>query len=233
MAAEPSVSIDAEVRELWPQTALGCVFWSAPLHDACPELWEVFAAAVRPDLQRRLETTALADMPEIGPSRQAFKAFGRDPGRVRVSSEALYRRLRQGNDLYRVNSVVDANNLVSLATGFSLGTYNLRRLSGDIVLRLGRKGESYAGIGKGTLDLHRMPLLADAEGPFGCPCSDSRRGMIAGDEAAPDAPMRLLTVIYGFSGPQTVAAALAVAREKFAAFAAADAFRPLVVCSPS
>lgn len=70
-----------------------------------------------------------------------------------------------------INSAVDANNLVSLETGFSLGTYDLACLQGDLVLRLGREGEGYAGIGKDTLDLNRMPLLADALGPFGCPCS--------------------------------------------------------------
>ena len=233
MPAEPFVSISAELRDLWPQTTLGCIFWSAPVRAACPELWAFFAAVTRPNLQQQLEARPLAEMPEIGPSRQAFKAFGRDPGRVRVSSEALYRRLRQGNDLYHINSVVDANNLVSLETGFSLGSYDLRRLHGNIVLRLGRKGESYAGIGKGALDLDRMPLLADDEGPFGCPCSDSRRGMIMGDEAAPDAPMPVLTVIYGFSGPQTVAAALALSQQRFATFAGSTAFRPLMVFAPA
>jgi len=231
MPAEPFVNIDAELRDLWPQTTLGCVFWSAPVREACPELWAFFAASTQPCLQKRLETTPLAEMPEIGPSRKAFKAFGRDPGRVRVSSEALYRRLRQGNDLYHINAVVDANNLVSLETGFSLGSYDLRRLNGNIVLRLGRKGESYAGIGKGALDLERMPLLADDEGPFGCPCSDSRRGMIAGDAAAPDAPMNILTVIYGFSGPQPVAAALALAQQRFSAFAGAADLRARIVPS--
>lgn len=233
MSAEPSVSIDAEPRELWPQTTLGCIFWSAPVLGERPDLWNAFASTTQPELQRRLEATALADMPEIGPSRQAFKAFGRDPGRVRISSEALYRRLRQGKDLYRINSVVDANNLVSLETGFSLGSYDLRSLNGDIVLRLGREGESYAGIGKGALDLARMPLLADDEGPFGCPCSDSRRGMIMDDAAGASAPMPLLTVIYGFSGPQTVAAALDLARERFSAFAGAESLVAHVVHASS
>ena len=111
-----------------------------------------------------LESTELAAMPQIGTSRRAFKAFGRDPGRVRISSEALYRRLRQGKELYPINTAVDANNLVSLETGFSLGTYDLACLQGNLVLRLGHEGEGYAGIGKDTLDLHRMPLLADALG---------------------------------------------------------------------
>ena len=111
----------------------------------------------------------------------------------------LERRLRQGKELYHINTAVDANNLVSLETGFSLGTYDLARLSGNIVLRAGREGEAYAGIGKDELDLCRMPLLADDQGAFGCPCSDSQRAMIVENMAENTAPRQMLTVIYGFS----------------------------------
>ena len=92
----PTVSIDPALAAIWPQAALGCVFWSAPVLPHEPQLWQYFANHTRPRLAQMLENTELADMPQIGPSRRAFKAFGRDPGRVRISSEALYRRLRQG-----------------------------------------------------------------------------------------------------------------------------------------
>ena len=218
----PTVSIDPALAAIWPQTALGCVFWSAPVLPHEPQLWQYFASHTRPRLAQMLENTELADMPQISPSRRAFKAFGRDPGRVRISSEALYRRLRQGKDLYRINTAVDANNLVSLETGFSLGTYDLACLKGGLVLRLGREGEGYAGIGKDTLDLNRMPLLADESGPFGCPCSDSQRAMIAANTPENMAPRQLLTVIYGFSGPQQLAAAISLTQQHFAAFSAAQ-----------
>ena len=218
----PTVSIDTALAAIWPDTALGYVFWSAPVLPQEPRLWQYFASHTQPRLAQLLENTELADMPQIGPSRRAFKAFGRDPGRVRISSEALYRRLRQGKELYHINTAVDANNLVSLETGFSLGTYDLACLQGDLMLRLGNEGERYAGIGKDTLDLNRMPLLADAIGPFGCPCSDSQRAMIV-DNTAPNAALRqLLTVIYGFSGAESVEAAILLTQKHFTAFAAAQ-----------
>ena len=226
----PTVSIDPALAAIWPETALGCVFWSAPVLPQQPQLWQFFASHTQPMLAQLLQTTELADMPQIGPSRRAFKAFGRDPGRVRISSEALYRRLRQGKELYRINSAVDANNLVSLETGFSLGTYDLACLQGDLVLRLGREGEGYAGIGKDTLDLNRMPLLADALGPFGCPCSDSQRAMIVADSPDSAAPRQLLTVIYGFSGRQAVAEAISLTHKHFTAFLAAKIDAENAVC---
>ena len=226
----PTVSIDPDLAALWPDTALGCVYWSAPVLPQEPQLWQFFASNTQPRLAQLLENTELAAMPQIGPSRRAFKAFGRDPGRVRISSEALYRRLRQGKELYRINTAVDANNLVSLETGFSLGTYDLPSLQGDLVLRLGCEGERYAGIGKDTLDLCRMPLLADELGPFGCPCSDSQRAMIIAN--APDSaePRRLLTVIYGFSGAEALKAGISLTHKHFTAFAAAKISASSVVC---
>ena len=226
----PTVSIDTALAAIWPDTALGYVFWSAPVLPQEPRLWQYFASHTQPRLAQLLENTELADMPQIGPSRRAFKAFGRDPGRVRISSEALYRRLRQGKELYHINTAVDANNLVSLETGFSLGTYDLACLQGDLMLRLGSEGERYAGIGKDTLDLNRMPLLADAIGPFGCPCSDSQRAMII-DNAAPNTAARqLMTVIYGFSGAEAVEAAISLTQQHFVAFAAAHVTASDIVC---
>ncbi len=226
----PTVSIDTALAAIWPDTALGYVFWSAPVLPQEPRLWQYFASHTQPRLAQLLENTELADMPQIGPSRRAFKAFGRDPGRVRISSEALYRRLRQGKELYHINTAVDANNLVSLETGFSLGTYDLACLQGDLMLRLGNEGERYAGIGKDTLDLNRMPLLADAIGPFGCPCSDSQRAMII-DNAAPNTAARqLMTVIYGFSGAEAVEAAISLTQQHFVAFAAAHVTASDIVC---
>ena len=226
----PTVSIDTALAAIWPDTALGYVFWSAPVLPQEPRLWQYFASHTQPRLAQLLENTELADMPQIGPSRRAFKAFGRDPGRVRISSEALYRRLRQGKELYHINTAVDANNLVSLETGFSLGTYDLACLQGDLMLRLGNEGERYAGIGKDTLDLNRMPLLADAIGPFGCPCSDSQRAMII-DNAAPNTAARqLMTVIYGFSGAEAVEAAISLTQQHFVAFATAHVTASDIVC---
>lgn len=160
----------------------------------------------------------------LGASRRAYKAFGRDPGRTRVSSEALYRRIRQGKDLYRINSVVDANNLVSLETGLFPGSYDLARLEGGLLFRLGKAGEMYAGIGKDGIDLARLPLLADARGPFGSPSSDSQRAMISLESRD------ILTVIYGFSGQEEVEAALALARKRLTDFAEAENCAVSTVC---
>ena len=211
----PALSIDALLLQRWPATALGCLFYEVTVTPVCQELWTYYRNTLAPELAAVLAEKALTDLPGISEARSAFKAFGMDPGRWRVSSEALYRRVRQGKELYQINSVVDANNVLSLETGFSLGSYDCARIRGDIVLRLGAEGESYQGLGKGAIPLHNMPLLSDAEGPFGSPVSDSGRACIT------EATRMVCTVLYGFSNKGALEAALEKAADALPRFAGA------------
>jgi DNA/RNA-binding domain of Phe-tRNA-synthetase-like protein len=49
-----------------------------------------------------------------------------------------------------------------------------------VVLRAGRADESYESL-RGPFNLEGKPLLADAEGPFGTPITDSQRVKVTGD----------------------------------------------------
>ncbi len=139
-----------------------------------------------------LDDAPVSEVPAIAAARRAFKALGKDPSRYRVSSEALMRRLAQGKALYRINTVVDTNNLVSLHTGLSAGTYRVEALQPPLVLRKGGAGETSEAIGRGPFNLEGLPVLADAQGPFGSPTSDSERSMITLDAEA------VLMVLYAF-----------------------------------
>ena len=68
--------------------------------------------------------------------------------------------------------------MISLETGLSLGCYRRDRLAPPVTFRLGRPGESYQAIGRGPINLEKLPLFADQDGPFGSPTSDSERTMI-------------------------------------------------------
>ena len=212
----PNIRIDDDMLARCPECRLGWLIYEAEPAETCPAVWERMEA-VLPGLKARLEVTPLADMPNLGESRRAYKACGKDPGRWRVSSEALYRRIRQGKDIYRINTVVDVNNLVSLETGFSLGAYDRDHLQGTVTLRRGLPGECYAGIGKGNVDLGYMPLLADAAGPVGSPSSDSTRAMVTFESR------RILTVIYSFSARRHLEKALELACGRFSRLAGVSA----------
>jgi DNA/RNA-binding domain of Phe-tRNA-synthetase-like protein len=119
------------------------------------------------------------DSPDvIAAVRAMYRRVGIDPTRTRPSSEALLRRVRKGDELPRVNTLVDIINWCSLETGLPFGLYDLDRIRGPIVLRLGRAGEEYAGIRKDVVHVAGRLTLADTEGPFGNPTSDSARTMV-------------------------------------------------------
>ncbi|MBU2499755.1 hypothetical protein KJ682_00365 [bacterium] len=141
-------------------------------------------AALAPGLRDRYRGLQPSEIPALAPARALYKAFGMDPSRHRPSSEALLRRVLKGDDLYRINSAVDSCNLASLSFVLPIGMYDLDRVKGDVVLRVGADGESYPGIRKGPVNLGGRIGLFDAQGPFGSPTSDSARTSVGEDTRA-------------------------------------------------
>jgi DNA/RNA-binding domain of Phe-tRNA-synthetase-like protein len=115
---------------------------------------------------------------DAGRARALYRRFGVDPTRHRPSSEALLRRVRRGDPLPRVNSLVDVANVVSLGLQVPVGLYDLALVEGGLRLRLGREGESYAGIGRDQVGVAGRICVADDLGACGNPSADSARTMI-------------------------------------------------------
>ena len=124
-------------------------------------------------------------------SRAIYKALGKDPSRYRISSDSLFRRLIKNKGMYYVNNVVDINNIISLKTLWSVGAYDLDSIKGDIVYGVGTD-EVYEGIGRGVLNINKLPVLIDDLGPFGSATSDSLRTMVT------DKTKRVMMVVHAF-----------------------------------
>ena len=146
--------------------------------------------------ERMRKTAESADL--TAAVRTMFRRFGVDPTKTRPSSEALLRRVRKGDALPRINNVVDVCNWCSLEFQVPYGLYDLARIRGPIAVRTGAAGESYPGIRKDDVHLEGRLVLADDEGPFGNPTSDSARTMVT------PAATSILTVIVA---PASVGAA--------------------------
>jgi DNA/RNA-binding domain of Phe-tRNA-synthetase-like protein len=136
--------------------------------------------------------------------RSMYKRAGIDPTKTRPSSEALLRRVRRGDELPRINSLVDVINWCSLETQLPFGLYDLDRIRGGVTLRLGGDGEEYAGIRKDVVHVAGRLTLADDEGPFGNPTSDSARTMVT------TATTRALVVVFAPASLPPSAAARAL-----------------------
>ncbi len=132
------------------------------------------------ELKEKHEGSLPSQIEGLAEARNLYKSFSMDPSRHRPSSEALLRRVIRGKDLYRINNAVDSCNLACLKFLLPVGMYDLDLVVGDVTLRAGLPGESYAGIRKGEVNLAGRLALFDQDGPFGSPTSDSARTCVSG-----------------------------------------------------
>jgi DNA/RNA-binding domain of Phe-tRNA-synthetase-like protein len=120
----------------------------------------------------------LAPPAESAAVRAMYKRVGIDPTKTRPSNEALLRRVRKGDTIPRINSLVDIVNWCSLEFQLPYGLYDLSKIAGAVTMRLGGAGESYAGIRKDDVNVGGRITMADTVGAFGNPTSDSARTMV-------------------------------------------------------
>ena len=122
------------------------------------------------------DSEKISEDPVIKGIRAIFSRVGLDPTKERPSGEALIRRAAIGKGIYRINSVVDINNVVSLKTGCPCGVYDAKKIEGDeITVWVGSSKDTYLGIGGRKLNGENRILTSDLKSIFGGPTADSAR----------------------------------------------------------
>jgi DNA/RNA-binding domain of Phe-tRNA-synthetase-like protein len=117
--------------------------------------------------------------------------------------------------LYEVNTLVDVINLVSLRTGYSIGGFDVDKITGSLVMGIGRRDEPYEAIGRGALNIEGLPVLRDEAGAVGTPTSDEDRTKLDVTTA------RFLMSIYAFGGSGGLQEALEAAERSLKTYVAA------------
>src|SRR5438093_9398985 len=117
------MSIANELRSILPNLALGCIRARVEVEKHSPELWEEIELTIK-RLSSSLSLETIGSIPEIRAVRDAYKLLRKDPMRYRGSAEALLRRILGGKSLYKINTLVDINNLISLKTLHPVGSYD-------------------------------------------------------------------------------------------------------------
>ncbi|MCC6350329.1 MAG: hypothetical protein IT347_12150 [Candidatus Eisenbacteria bacterium] len=159
-------------------------------HEPLPEAFLAERDEAVARMRARYGGRQAGDIPGVAENRSMFHRLGVDPTKTRPSSEALLRRVLKGQELPSIHPVVDVCNLASFEYQLPLGLYDRLEMRGPVFARLGRKGEGYDGIRKAHVNLTGRPLLADDDGAFGAPTSDSARTQVT------DATKALLVIVY-------------------------------------
>lgn len=183
-----------EIKQACPEfkgIALEAMVTNTPYSE---ELWQEIGRFTE-EYRAKFTVDSIKEMPSIQATRTAYKRCGKDPSRYRPSGEALCRRLLRGLELYKVDTVVDLINLVSIASGYSIGGFDADKFEGDtLTLGIGRAGEPYEGIGRGELNIEGMPVYRDAVGGVGTPTSDNERTKLSLETT------HLLAIVNGYDG---------------------------------
>lgn len=209
------ITIDEEIYAVCPVFCYAAIEAKVKNTPFNPELWneiEAFSASFR-------ETYRIEDIKKripIHATRQVYKALGKDPNRYRPSAEALCRRIVKGLDLYRINTLVDLINLLSLNTGYSIGGFDADQIRGNLTLGVGKAGERFEGIGRGLLNIEGLPVYRDEQGGIGTPTSDEERTKIDTDTS------HLLMIINAYSGKKGLPEAIDYGMELLKKYARAE-----------
>lgn len=111
---------------------------------------DAFAPTLVSEFRQQLRLETLKDEPILRAYRDFYWRVGIDPTKTRPASEALLRRVLQGKELPRINTLVDAYNLASMKTRIAIAAFDAAQTHGDLRMRLAREGESFLGIGMDT-----------------------------------------------------------------------------------
>jgi DNA/RNA-binding domain of Phe-tRNA-synthetase-like protein len=189
-----NILISNKIREACPQLVLATITCEVKNAETSSEFWSEMEA----EIQRIKSVYALEEInkrPEIAATRKVYKMLGKDPNRYRPSAEALCRRILREIPIYKVSTLVDVINLVSIRSGFSIGGFDLEKIEGEeIRLEVGSSDDEFEAIGRGLLNVEGLPLYKDKTGGIGTPTSDNERTKISADTT------RLLMIINGYSG---------------------------------
>lgn len=188
-----NIEISSVIKEACPEihlAILSCGVLNSPTSD---ELWNEMEKETE-KIRSTFKIEDIKNRTAIAATRKIYKTLGKDPNRYRPSAEALCRRIVREIPVYKLNTLVDIINIVSIKSGFSIGGFDADKIQGDLQLNVGTSDDEFEAIGRGLLNVEGMPLYRDNIGGIGTPTSDNERTKIT------DETTNLLMIINGYNG---------------------------------
>ena len=206
------IDISNQISKICPQIQLGIIRCEVENSDSNSELW----CEIDQEIASIISNFTIEEInkrPEIEATRKIYKKLGKDPNRYRPSAEALCRRIVREIPLYKVNTLVDIINLVSIRSGFSIGGFDFSKIEGGILLDVGNEQDEFEAIGRGLLNVSGLPIFRDEIGGIGTPTSDNERTKITSETK------QLLLVINNYSDNNAIQKAINQALNLFQKYA--------------
>ena len=143
--------------------------------------FEEYEKSLFHEIRENINLENLTKDPLIHSYRVWHWTYGMDPTKKRGSSEAVLRRVLQGENLWRISDLVDIANLASAYHKIPIGLIDASKIEGQLTLRRAKKGEIFFRIGGETIECRgREIVLADDIGIicYGYAIHDSERSKV-------------------------------------------------------
>jgi DNA/RNA-binding domain of Phe-tRNA-synthetase-like protein len=187
------INITDIINRACPDLVIGVLEAEVVNRDTSDELWSILIEESE-KIKSSIKLEEINQRPEILSTRLAYKKLGKDPNRYRPSAEALCRRIVREIPIYRLNTLVDIINIVSIRSGYSIGAFDTDKIMGDLKLDVGNNEDQFEAIGRGFMNIEGLPVYRDNEGGIGTPTSDCERTKITLNTTS------MLIIINAFSG---------------------------------
>lgn len=195
------ISVSETIKKVCPQLKLAILYAEVKNSYSSNGFWSEIEKEIEL-IKKNYRIDQINQRPCIAATRLVYKVLGKDPNRYRPSAEALCRRIVREIPLYRVSTLVDLINLVSIRSGFSIGGFDCDKIQGDVELGVGTTNDEFEAIGRGSLNVEGLPLYRDRVGGIGTPTSDNERTKISIETT------RLLMVINDYGGTDDLQSAV-------------------------
>ncbi|MDE6231468.1 MAG: hypothetical protein K2M37_07600 [Muribaculaceae bacterium] len=213
---EHKIQISPEIKAAAPEYRVILIEADVKNSDTPAELSELICKWGE-NIVSVMEMSDINKRPGIAATRAVYKRTGKDPNRYRPSHEQMMRRFFKGQGLYEVSAIVDAGNLLSLMSGYSVGVFDADKVKGEtLTVGIGKAHELYEGVGRGPLNIEGLPVVRDAVGGIGSPTSDNERTKTSLDTR------RIVVTIHVFGEDMPVNDTIALATELLTKYCVAE-----------
>jgi DNA/RNA-binding domain of Phe-tRNA-synthetase-like protein len=99
------------------------------------------------EAKKKWQIEKLRDAHEFRAYRDFFWKLNIDPTKNRPAAEALIRRVLRDRPIPKINTWVDAYNIVSITSTIPIASFDVDQLDGELLMRDAKKEEEFLGIG--------------------------------------------------------------------------------------
>lgn len=151
--------IDNYVFERNPDVCFGIVIGKNLKNQSTTQAIDVELVYEENRLRKEIPADQLKEHPSYSNYRNALKAFDINPNKYMNSIEAMTKRVLKGQQLPRINALVDGCNTIGLRHKISLGGHDLKDIQSDLSVRLSKDGDIFLPFGQTRYWLWRQSEL--------------------------------------------------------------------------